>query len=178
DGSARNGFSQTIDLESQTAGILGTQDPTIHTITYHRSLADAQNGNNPLVSPYSNIAPNRETIYVRVLNNNSLCVNGISNFDVIINPEPTFEPPTNLAYCDNDDDGDDTNSIIQNIDLDSKISEILGTSQSPNDFTVTFHASQVNATNGISPIFSPYTNTNSTERIFVRIENKRTGCIN
>ena len=178
DGSARNGFSQSIDLESQTAGILGTQDPTIHTITYHRSLADAQNGNNPLVSPYSNSTPNRETIYVRVLNNNSLCVNGISNFDVIINPEPTFEPPTNLAYCDNDDDGDDTNSIIQNIDLDSKISEILGTSQSPNDFTVTFHASQVNATNGISPIFSPYTNTNSTERIFVRIENKRTGCIN
>jgi gliding motility-associated-like protein len=178
DGSARNGFSQSIDLESQTAGILGTQDPTIYTITYHRSLADAQNGNTPLVSPYSNSTPNRETIYVRVLNNNSLCVNGISNFDVIINPEPTFELPTNLAYCDNDDDGDDTNSIVQNIDLDSKISEILGTSQSPNDFTVTFHASQMNATNGISPIFSPYTNTNSTERIFVRIENKRTGCIN
>ena len=57
DGSARNGFSQSIDLESQTAGILGTQDPTIHTITYHRSLADAQNGNNPLVSPYSNSTP-------------------------------------------------------------------------------------------------------------------------
>ena len=44
DGSARNGFSQSIDLNSQTAGILGTQDPNTHTVTYHRSLAEARNG--------------------------------------------------------------------------------------------------------------------------------------
>ncbi|MDP4704903.1 MAG: hypothetical protein NWS05_07580, partial [Polaribacter sp.] len=157
DGSARNGFSQNIDLESQSSSILGSQDASIYTVTYHRTLADTQAGKNPLISPYSNIIPNRETIFVRVFNANTQCANGISQFDVIVNPEPTFQPPTNLAYCDNDDDGDDTNSIVQNIDLDSKISEILGTSQSPNDFTVTFHASQMDATNGISPVFSPYT---------------------
>jgi gliding motility-associated-like protein len=178
DGSARNGFSQNIDLESQTAGVLGTQDPTIYRVTYHRTLADAQAGNNPLISPYSNNTPNRETIFVRVFNENTQCANGISNFDVIVNPEPTFVAPTNLAYCDNDDDGDDTNGIIQTIDFDSKIIEILGATQNPADFTVTFHATRINATNGISPISSPYTNTNSRETIFVRIQNKRTGCIN
>lgn len=178
DGSARNGFSQTIDLESQTAGILGTQDPSLFQVTYHRTLADAQAGNNPLISPYSNITPNRETIFVRVFNSATQCANGISNFDVIINPEPVFDAPTNLAYCDNDDDGDDTNGIIQNIDLDSKIPEILGTTQNPADFTVTFHASQIDATTGFGATSSPYTNTNSTETIFVRIQNKRTGCVN
>lgn len=178
DGSARNGFSQIIDLESQTAGILGTQDASIYTVTYHRTLADAQIGNNPLISPYSNTTPNRETIFVRVYNANTQCANGISNFDVIVNPEPIFQVPTNLAYCDNLDDGDDTNSIIQTIDLDSKITEILGTTQSPTDFTVTFHSSQANATLGNAPISSPYTNTNATETIFVRIQNRRTGCVN
>ncbi|MBG7611113.1 T9SS type B sorting domain-containing protein [Polaribacter sp. BAL334] len=178
DGSARNGFSQIIDLESQTAGILGTQDASIYTVTYHRSLADAQIGNNPLISPYSSTTPNRETIFVRVYNANTQCANGISNFDVIVNPEPIFQVPTNLAYCDNLDDGDDTNSVIQTIDLDSKITEILGTTQSPTDFTVTFHSSQANATLGNAPISSPYTNTNATETIFVRIQNRRTGCVN
>ena len=178
DGSARNGFSQSIDLESQTDGILGTQDPSTHTVTYHRSLSDAQANNNPLVSPYSNIQVNRETIYVRVFNSSSTCVNDISNFDVIVNPEPTFVAPTNLAYCDNDLDGDDANGIIQTIDLDSKITEVLGTSQDPNDFNVTFHTSQADATAGNNAIASPYQNSSPTETMYVRIQHKQTLCVN
>ena len=178
DGSARNGFSQSIDLESQTAGILGTQDPNTHTVTYHRSLAEARNGGNSLISPYSNSTPNRETIFVRIFNTDTQCANPISNFDVIVNPEPVFVVPTNLAYCDNALDGDDANGIIQNIDLDSKITEILGATQSPNDFNVTFHSSQADATSGAGAIVSPYQNTNTTETVFVRIENKNTFCVN
>ncbi|WP_397446068.1 T9SS type B sorting domain-containing protein [Polaribacter sp. R77954] len=178
DGSARNGFSQSIDLDSQTSGILGSQDSGINTVTYHRSFAEAQNGSNPLVSPYSNQTPNRETIYIRIENTDTGCVNSISNFDVIVNPEPTFVVPTNLAYCDDALDGDDSNGIIQNIDLDSKIPEILGTSQNPNDFTVTFHKLQADASSGDNAIASPYENTNPSERFFVRIQNKQTLCIN
>ncbi len=178
DGSARNGFSQNIDLASQTDGILGTQDAGVHKVSYHRSFADAENGNNPLVSPYSNETPNRETIYIRIENTATGCVNFISNFDVIVNPEPTFVVPTNLAYCDDAMDGDDANGIIQTIDLDSKIPEILGASQSPNDFNVTFHKSQADATSGDAAVASPYENTNPTETFFVRIQNKQTLCIN
>ena len=36
---------EDFDLEIQTAGILGTQDPTDFVVTYHTSLSDAQNGN-------------------------------------------------------------------------------------------------------------------------------------
>ncbi|WP_397447178.1 T9SS type B sorting domain-containing protein [Polaribacter sp. R77954] len=178
DGSARNGFSQSIDLDSQTSGILGSQDSGINTVTYHRSFAEAQNGSNPLVSPYSNQTPNRETIYIRIENTDTGCVNSISNFDVIVNPEPTFVVPTNLAYCDDALDGDDSNGIIQNIDLDSKIPEILGNSQSPNDFNVTFHKLQADASSGDNAVTSPYQNTDPTERFFVRIQNKQTLCIN
>ena len=38
DGSAQNGFYQNFDLESQTAEILGNQDPNIFSVTYHASL--------------------------------------------------------------------------------------------------------------------------------------------
>ena len=178
DGSARNGFSKTIDLESQTAEILGTQSSAIYSVTYHRDLNEAQNGLNPLVSPFSNTTANRQTIYVRVFNADTQCANGISDFDVIINPEPTFETISNLSECDNNDDFDDANGIIQTIDLDGKISEILGASQDPDDFNVTFHTSKTNATSGSSAISSPYENSAAIETIFIRIQNKRTGCVN
>jgi len=178
DGSARNGFSQSIDLEAQTPLILGTQDSSIHEVTYHRSLSDAQTNSNPLVSPYSNLEVNRETIYVRITNTSSMCTNDISNFDVIVNPEPTYVPPTNYASCDDNVDGDDANGIIQNIDLDSKITKILGASQSVNDFTVTFHSTPADASSGNNPLVSPYQNSNPTETIFVRIQNKQTSCVN
>ncbi|PQJ82207.1 T9SS type B sorting domain-containing protein [Polaribacter glomeratus] len=178
DGSARNGFSQTIDLESQTSGILGTQDATINKVTYHRNLTEAQNGVNPLGSPFSNTTANRQTIYVRVFNADTQCANGISNFDVVVNPEPTFETISNLSECDNNDDFDDANGIIQTIDLDGKIPEILGASQDPDDFIVTFHASKANATLGTAAISTPYENSTSKETIFVRIQNKKTSCIN
>ncbi|WP_299013730.1 T9SS type B sorting domain-containing protein [uncultured Polaribacter sp.] len=177
DGSARNGFSQNIDLESQTLGILGTQDANNFNVTYHRTFENAQSGDTPLVTPYSNLTPNQETIFIRIVNTNTGCANTISNFRVIVNPEPEVNPVSNLSYCDDAIDGDDTNGIIQNIDLESQIPALLG-AQDPDDFIVTFHSSPSDATSGAAAISSPYTNTNSTETIFVRIENKATGCIN
>ena len=178
DGSARNGFSQSINLQGQTDEILGTQDPTIYSVTYHHSLLEAQNGSNVLSTPYSNTIPYKETIYIRIYNSLTMCVNDISNFQVIVNPEPTFTAVSNLSYCDNDLDGDDANGIIQNIDLESQIPILLGATQDPDDYIVTFHISQADADSGNLPITSPYTNTTPTETIFVRIQNKATLCIN
>ena len=179
DGSAQNGFSQIFDLELQTAGILGTQDPTQFTVTYHASLADAQAGALPLGSPFSNSVPFSQIIYARVYNSLTGCANGISNFNAIVNPEPTTENASNLSYCDDDLDGDDTNGFVQNIDLDSQITEILGPLQDPDDFNVTFHETQTDATDGTDALSSPYTNTTANQQtIFVRVENKDTQCVN
>ena len=179
DGSAQNGFSQSFDLELQTAGILGTQDPAQFTVTYHASLADAQAGALPLGSPFSNSVPFSQIIYARVYNSLTGCANGISNFNAIVNPEPTTENASNLSYCDDDLDGDDTNGFVQNIDLDSQITEILGPLQDPDDFNVTFHETQTDATDGTDALSSPYTNTTANQQtIFVRVENKDTQCVN
>ena len=179
DGSAQNGFSQTFDLELQTAGILGTQDPTQFSVTYHASLANAQAGALPLGSPFSNSVPFSQIIYARVYNAATGCVNDISNFNVIVNPEPTTENASNLSYCDDDSDGDDTNGFVQNIDLDSQITDILGPLQDPDDFNVTFHEDPTDLIDGTNALSSPYTNTLADQQtIYVRVENKDTGCVN
>ena len=179
DGSAQNGFSQSFDLELQTPGILGTQNPTQFSVTYHASLADAQANILPLGSPFSNSVPFSQVIYVRVYNATTQCTNGISNFNAIVNPEPTTQNVSNLSYCDDDTDGDDTNGFVQNIDLDSQILGILGPLQDPDDFTVTFHETQTDASAATDALSSPYTNTTVDQQtIFVRVENKDTGCVN
>ena len=179
DGSAQNGFSQEFDLELQTAGILGSQDPTQFSVTYHASLDDAQAGIFPLGSPFTNSVPFSQIIYARVYNSLTGCANGISNFNAVVNPEPTTENASNLSFCDDDLDGSDTNGFLQNIDLDSQITEILGTLQDPDDFTVTFHETQVDATDGAGALSSPYTNTTADQQtIFVRVVNDDTLCVN
>ena len=179
DGSAQNGFSQIFDLELQTAGILGTQDPTQFSVTYHASLTDAQAGILPLGSPFSNSVPFSQIIYARVYNSLTGCANGISNFNAIVNPEPTTENVSNLSFCDDDLDGDDTNGFVQNIDLDSQITAILGPLQDPDDFTVTFHETQADASAGTDALSSPYTNTTADQQtIFVRVVNDDTLCVN
>ncbi|MFD2568070.1 T9SS type B sorting domain-containing protein [Pseudotenacibaculum haliotis] len=179
DGSAQNGFSQNINLELQTAGILGTQDPTNFTVTYHASFADAQSGANILTSPYTNTQAFTQIIYVRITNGTTNCVNNISNFNVIINPEPTAEAVDDLLTCDDDADGDDTNGFVQDINLDSQIPLILGATQDEDDFTVTFHETQADATSGANPLSSPFSNTVANQQtIYVRVANNDTGCVN
>ena len=179
DGSAQNGFSQIFDLDLQTDGILGTQDPTQFSVTYHASLTDAQAGILPLGSPFSNSVPFSQIIYARVYNSLTGCANGISNFNAIVNPEPTTENVSNLSFCDDDLDGDDTNGFVQNIDLDSQTTAILGPLQDPDDFTVTFHETQADASAGTDALSSPYTNTTADQQtIFVRVVNDDTLCVN
>ena len=181
DGSARNGFSQNIDLQSRTADILGDQDPTLFSVSYHASLDDAQTDTRRLLSPFSNTIPNRQTIFIRVFNQTNQCTNGISNFDVIVNAEPLANPDntlSNLSLCDTDLDGDDMNGLVEDIDFNIQIPTILGATQDPDDFNVSFHLNQTDATDGTNPLPTPYSNTTREETIFVRIENKATGCVN
>ena len=133
DGDARNGFSQAIDLELQTATVLGGQDPAVFSVSYHLSSAEATSGANPLVSPFSNTTAFSQTLFVRVINNTTGCVNDVNSFEVLVHPEPTAEPIADLSFCDDDTDGDDTNGIVQNIDLEVQTATLLGT-QDPNEF--------------------------------------------
>jgi gliding motility-associated-like protein len=178
-GTAQNGITSGIDLEVQTAGILGDQDPNQFTVSYHRSFADARDDLNPIVGLYTNEVAFTQTIFIRIVNNNTGCINNISNFNLIINTQPTVEDIVELTYCDDSLDGDDTNGFVQNIDLDSQIPLLLGPDQDEDDFTVTFHETQDDADNGANALSSPYSNTVAdSQPIYVRVVNDDTGCVN
>jgi gliding motility-associated-like protein len=190
DGNARNGFAQNMDVSVRDLDILGSRNPNDFTITYHKNQSDLEDltstgidknkyDSDParvIFNPITSIS--EENLFVRIINNATGCLFDQSTLTIVVNPEPSFETIVDLQECDNNNDGDDANGIVQNIDLNSKTPEILGNTQNPNNFTVTFHASQAEATNGNNAIASPYENTNLSETIYVRIENKNTLCVN
>ena len=190
DGDVRNGLAQNIAISVRDIDIIGTRIAADFKITYHKTRADAEDlsstgidknsyDSDPTrvtINPTTNIS--EESLLIRIVENSSGCAFDQSTLTIIVNPEPDFETISNLSECDNNDDGDAANQIIQTIDLDGKITEILGATQDPDDYIVTFHATQANATSGEDAISSPYTNTTPIETIFVRIQNKRTLCIN
>ena len=116
------------------------------------------------------------TYFLEVTIDNVLCR---TDYTVTVNPNPISNSVNNLIFCDDDSDGDDSNGFISTINLENQNSTILGQSQSTNNFTISFHLSQENA-NDISKsgLTSPYTNSKSGgEKIFVRVENNTTQCI-
>jgi gliding motility-associated-like protein len=158
---------EDFDLEIQTAGILGTQDPADFVVTYHASLADAQNGVNALISPYNNIS-NPQTIYARIedtdaVNSNSGCF-AVTNFDLVISgPTPTATS-VNFEVCD-----DMSRDGTELFDLDSHSANILD-GQNDTDFTVTYYATQTDADAAVNPLASPYENTSNPQTIYARVE--------
>ena len=190
DGDLRNGLAQNINVSVRDSDILGTRNPADYTITYHKTQDDLENlsstgiiknsyDSDPTrVSINATTKVSEENLLIRIVNNSTGCNFSQSTLTLIVNPEPTFETISVLSQCDNNDDDDDANGIIQTIDLDGKIPEILGASQDSDDFIVTFHANAADASTGDSQLNSPYTNSTTTETIYVRIQNKETLCIN
>ena len=158
---------EDFDLEIQTAGILGTQDPTDFVVTYHTSLSDAQNGINALTSPYTNTS-NPQTIYARIedvdaVGSNSGCF-AVTNFNIEVSgPTPTATS-VNFELCD-DMSQDETESF----NLDSHSVNILD-GQDAADFTVTYHLNETDAEAGNNAITSPYDNTSNPQTIYARVE--------
>ena len=70
---------------------------------------------------------------------------------------------------------------MSGINLTSNIDLILGDTQNQTDFNVSFHLSDISANDLTDPgLINPsnYSNSNSTEPIFVRVQNKTTLCYN
>ncbi|MFL2638594.1 MAG: IgGFc-binding protein, partial [Flavobacteriaceae bacterium] len=90
---------------------------------------------------------------------------------------PIANPVNDIVKCDDSSIGDDKDGIISTFDLDSKTATILG-DQSPDDFTVTYHISQIDADDLTNTgLTSPHTNVNvGGDNIFVRVKNNSTGC--
>ncbi|KGL63896.1 T9SS type B sorting domain-containing protein [Polaribacter sp. Hel1_85] len=157
--------------------ILDGLDPTIFDVLYFDTL-DKANDNTvgtDLPNNYEVNTVSSQIIYARVHNSNApnACF-AITSFELEITSEPEPIQPTAYRLCDDIASGSDIDGITNNFDLSSKDLEILGTSLSPTQYTVSYHTSLVDAqtSSSTNPIDknADYQVTNS-QRIFVRVEN-------
>lgn len=72
------------------------------TVTFHETLNDANIGVNPISSPYMNVT-NPMTIYYRIENNNSGCVD-INDFEILVDAPFEVTLPDDLFVCENTSD--------------------------------------------------------------------------
>lgn len=87
------------DLAEHSDEIIGDANPADFTITYHLTLADAEAGVNPLLTPYIN-TNNPQFIFVRVANAQGSCYT-ISSLKLIVVDENFVAPaPTGAADQD------------------------------------------------------------------------------
>jgi gliding motility-associated-like protein len=95
--------NEVFDLTTQSAIILGSQSPTDFTLSYHESIGDAQNNNNPILnlSAY-NPTTNPATIFARLVYNPlPNCYESIA-FDLFVGENPKVNVnPTYLSCFSN-----------------------------------------------------------------------------
>ena len=140
------------------------------TITYHENLADANTGNNPIPDPtnYTNIIPEEQIVYIRVVDNASGCATihpiELHTFLLYTGTDFMITPANPVEYgeCDNDFDG------IVEFDLMDIAAQILN---DVDDTTVIFYENDptVNPTEPEIDQTVPYIITSDTT-IFVRLD--------
>ncbi|MCK7592045.1 hypothetical protein M0G43_15785, partial [Subsaxibacter sp. CAU 1640] len=148
-------------LSDATSGFLSGQ--TGVTVTYHGILADAQSGDNDLSDPYTGVA---QTVYVRLEDDATGCWT-TTTLDLLVDPLPVANPPSQLEVCDDDADG------IAQFDLSQRTGQVLG---GQTGMTVTYHATLSAAEAGTGVLPNPYTNTTNPQTVYVRVEDDATGC--
>ncbi|EDM42817.1 hypothetical protein SCB49_01814, partial [unidentified eubacterium SCB49] len=156
-------------LTDKDAEIIGNELNLI--VSYFETYVDAENQFNEItVFPYSNIYQYQQTVYVRVeydLANGGTGCFTIIELDLIVIDSPEIpldlEP---LIACDDDGDG------VAEFDLTAQDLLIYG-DQDPDDFTLTYHLSELDAIDGVPVISDPenFTNTSNPQTIWYRLDN-------
>jgi len=158
------------DLSLSNDEILNGLDPSEFTITYYENEVNAENADNPIMTPfaYTNVTPFNQFLWVRVENNTTACYN-ITSLELIVNELPVLTQPDPLNLCDYNNPGDE----IEEFTLEDSIGQVL---QGQTGIDITFYETQEDADNNVNQIFSPYINTSNAQTIYLRGENEITGC--
>ena len=100
DDSSNDGF-EAFDLDGNSSRVLGNQDPDEFTVTYYLTQANADAGEAPLTSPYTNVT-NPQIIYARVESNVSTVCYATSEVELKVEEtvEITTGLPTSAEICD------------------------------------------------------------------------------
>ena len=169
-GDIMDGFA-IIELGDLIPMILGSQDETLTSISFHPTQEDADDKMNSLPLTYANTSAFNETVFVRIENaNNTICYS-TDSFEVIINDAPIAN---NVSVLQCDEDGIPEGFTIFNIN--QVISDITG---GVLESGVEFYTSQSNAENQVDAInAAAFENYFNPQTIIARVTNTNTDCIN
>jgi len=158
------------DLESKTDEILNGQDPTVFTVTYHDTQADADSGINALVSPYNNTS-NPQVIYVNITNTITGC-DVTTMFNIEVNEAAQANQAMPVYYeCDDniEFDGNPSNDSVQ-FDLSSQDAAVL-MGQDPANYITSYYETLADAEAATNALPLLYENTSNPQVIYVRVDN-------
>src|SRR5690625_3544390 len=161
-----DGFYPEFDLTEKDEEVtLG--DDTMD-VTYHLTQSDANNGVNPIESPYANINPYSQVVYVRVEQENGCELFTELTLEVYDSPQLLWEiDPIELCEINDGEGFADFDLTI----IDDQIFQ--DPSEDPGFYDITYHLSQEDADNDENPIPNPgaFTNLEPGEQtIWVRVE--------
>ena len=157
------------------ASIIINGDSTL-TLHYYPTQADALADTNEILNPTAALVG--QNIWIRV-ENNRVDYLGNNCFVLVeqpltVNPLPTIIQPLTVQNCDDNTDGQAP------FNLTSTTASLLGSTQLPADFTITYYTTAANAQSATNAIPNPtnFTNTINPQVIFVRVVNNTTSCFN
>ena len=153
------------DLTEKDSEILDGQNTNAFTVSYHETLADAQNDANALASPYTNSTTSRQ-LFFRIENTAFPECFETGNFNIEVITAVNANTPANMEVCDDNNDG------IFSFDLTGQDGFVLN-GQSTSSFSVSYHSSQAEADSGTAAL-NPTNFTNTApyfETIFARVQN-------
>ena len=151
-----------------------------YTTTFYTTAAAALSGavGTNILNPGSYISTavvgTSQTIYVRVVNDRTGCVNPRGTFKIVVNPKPTITLPPALNTCDND--GTNDGFYPYPLDVTNFQTNILGPLQLSTLFTITFYDTQAAAINGAGAIADLGNYQGYTHSLWIRVQNNLTGC--
>ena len=157
-----NDGEAVFDLTQTKAEIIGTQNASTLSITYHATQADADTGTNALNETAYLSVGYQNTIYARVTNDSDASCYAMTSFQLLIFDTPLAPTIPDGLVCDDNNDG------IFTFNLNEKRVEIL---DGNTDYSVSFHHTLNVADLGQNALADTFQNTVNPETLFFRIEN-------
>ncbi|WP_323789823.1 T9SS type B sorting domain-containing protein [Psychroserpens sp.] len=169
-GNSMDGFT-TIDLSEFNPSILGSQDGSLYSISYHPTQIDADDNTNAHPISFTNTVANTEVIFVRIENDANTTCFSTGSFTLTVNNAPEAIDTT-IIQCDEDGIPEGFTTF----DLNQVFDDI--TNSAPNR-TINFYVSLADLINDEDELnadaFDNYFNPHI---IYALVTDTNTGCAN
>ena len=161
---------EIFDLTFTLSQLYNGLDPSLYIEGFYTSLLDAQNEINLITDPtaYINIS-NPQTIYVRVFENANQSNFAITEFDLIVNPQPSILQPSDLIIYESPFDE------LAVFDLSTQTAFLTNGLSTA---FVTYFTTEVDAFTNTAAIANStaFENSSNPQTIYCRVEDLETGC--